>query len=96
VLLLGALLGLGLTYLVPPLLAFFATGPAQWLGAAAWFLMALAYAPMLRFYRQSLLWAPLLPVIASVYLAATLDSARRHRRGRGGEWKGRVQWQGRG
>jgi hypothetical protein len=27
-----------------------------------------------------------------VYLAATLDSARRHWQGTGGEWKGRVQW----
>jgi len=26
-----------------------------------------------------------------VYLAATLDSARRYWRGAGGEWKGRVQ-----
>jgi hypothetical protein len=26
-----------------------------------------------------------------VYLLATLDSARRHWLGRGGEWKGRVQ-----
>jgi len=95
-LLIGAVLGLGLTYLVPPLLVFFATGPAAWLGGAAWILMALAYAPMLRFYRQSILWAPLLPAIASVYLAATLDSARRHWRGKGGEWKGRVQWQSRG
>jgi len=95
-LLIGALLGLTLTYLVPPLLVVFATGPASWLGAAAWAMMALAYAPMLRFYRQSPLWAPLLPAIASVYLAATLDSAWRHWRGKGGEWKGRVQWQSRG
>jgi hypothetical protein len=27
------------------------------------------------------------------YLAATVDSARRHLMGRGGEWKGRVQAQ---
>lgn len=95
-LLIGAQLGLALTYLVPPLLVVFATGPVSWLGGAAWAMMALAYAPMLRFYRQSLLWAPLLPAIASVYLAATLDSARLHWRGKGGEWKGRVQWQSRG
>lgn len=95
VVLLGAVLGLFLTYLVPPLLAVLATGPARWIGAAAWLLMALAYAPMLRFYRQSPLWAPLLPGIAAVYLAATLDSAGRHWRGKGGEWKGRVQWQSR-
>jgi len=31
-----------------------------------------------------------LPLIAALYAAMTLDSARRHLRGRGGEWKGRV------
>ena len=56
--------------------------------------MTLAYLPMVRFYRQSPAWAPLLPAIALVYLAATIDSARRHWRGVGGAWKGRVQWQG--
>jgi hypothetical protein len=33
----------------------------------------------------------LLPVTSLVYLGATLDSARRHWEGRGGEWKGRVR-----
>jgi hypothetical protein len=46
---------------------------------------------MLSFYRLSPLWAPLLPLVALFYLGATIDSARRHRLGRGGEWKGRVQ-----
>jgi hypothetical protein len=50
---------------------------------------------MLRFYGVSLFWAPLLPAAALVYLAATIDSAWRHWRGRGGEWKGRMQWQSR-
>jgi hypothetical protein len=87
----ATMLGLGVTFLAPPLLVAFG-GPAAWLAAGAWAAMALAYAPMLRFYGRSILWAPLLPAVAVVYLAATVDSARRHRRGRGGEWKGRVQW----
>jgi hopene-associated glycosyltransferase HpnB len=91
-LLVAAALGLVLTFLAPPLLVW-AGGAGAWLAAGAWAAMSVAYAPTLRFYRCSPLWAPLLPLVALVYLAATLDSARRHYRGRGGEWKGRVQWQ---
>jgi len=52
--------------------------------------MALSYLPVLRLYRLSPLRAPALPVIALLYTAMTVDSARRHRMGRGGEWKGRT------
>lgn len=90
----GTVLGLVVTYLAPVLLLL-AGGTAAWLGLAAWAIMAAVYAPMLRFYGRSLLWAPLLPAAASVYLGATIASAWRHWRGRGGEWKGRVQWQSR-
>ena len=45
------------------------------------------------YHRQPVWWAPLLPLIALFYLAVTIDSARRHLIGRGGEWKGRVQAQ---
>jgi hypothetical protein len=87
-------LGLVVTYLAPVLLIL-AGGRAALLGLLAWAIMAGTYAPMLRFYCRSLLWAPLLPAVASVYLAATIASAWRHWRGHGGEWKGRVQWQSR-
>ncbi|HKW52317.1 MAG TPA: glycosyltransferase [Stellaceae bacterium] len=90
-LLAGTVLGLAMTYLVPPALAF-AGGIAGWLALAAWVAMSLAYLPMVRFYGLSPLWAPLLPATSLVYLAATLDSARRYWRGAGGEWKGRVEW----
>jgi hopene-associated glycosyltransferase HpnB len=93
-LLAGTVLGLVLTYLAPVFLLF-AGGTAALLGLAAWIIMAAIYAPMLRFYGRSLLWAPLLPAAASVYLGATIASAWRHWRGRGGQWKGRVQWQSR-
>jgi hopene-associated glycosyltransferase HpnB len=90
----GTVLGLVITYLGPVLLLSVG-GTVAWLGLAAWVLMAAAYAPMLRFYGRSPLWAPLLPAAASVYLGATIASAWRHWRGHGGEWKGRVQWQSR-
>ncbi|HEY1503193.1 MAG TPA: glycosyltransferase [Stellaceae bacterium] len=93
-LLAGTVLALVITYIAPVLLLF-AGGIAALLGLAAWFIMATIYAPMLRFYNRSLLWAPLLPAAASVYLGATIASAWRHWRGRGGEWKGRMQWQSR-
>jgi hopene-associated glycosyltransferase HpnB len=85
-LLVGTVAGLLLTYGAPVVLAL----AGSWWGAAAWALMALLYAPALRFYRVSLLWAPLLPGVALFYLGATLHSAVQHWRGSGGMWKGRV------
>ena len=87
----GTVLGLALTYLAPVALALFAHGVPQFIGIFVWLLMALAFRPMLRFYRLSLVWAPALPVIAAIYMAFTLDSAYQHARGRGGMWKGRAQ-----
>ena len=86
-----AVLGLFFTYLVPPLLVVFAGGVTVIVALAAWLGMSIAFIPTLRLYRRSPLTAPLLPLIALFYLAATLDSARRHWQGKGGEWKGRVQ-----
>jgi len=88
----GCVVGMSLAYLAPPALALSAQGtPAGWLGLAAWIAMSLAYVPVLRYYRQPIVLAIALPAVALFYLCATLDSARRHRVGRGGEWKGRVQ-----
>ncbi len=83
----GSLAGLALVYLAPPILA--ATGHLG--GWIAWALMAIAYSSALRFYGRSLLWAPLLPMVALFYMGATIDSAIRHARGRGGQWKGRTE-----
>ena len=91
VILLGTVLGLAVTYLFPVLLTVFASGLAQILGLTAWLLMALAFQPILRFYRVSPLWGVALPAIAATYMAFTLDSAYQHARGRGGMWKGRAQ-----
>ena len=80
-----------LVYLAPPLFTLFGSGLSQIFGAVAWALMALAFQPILRFYRLSPLWGLALPAIAAVYMVFTLDSAYQHARGRGGLWKGRVQ-----
>jgi hypothetical protein len=90
-LLVGTVAGMLLVYGVSPLLALFAEGPARWLGLAAWLAMALAFQPMLRFYRVSPLWGVALPAIAAAYALFTVDSALQVWRGRGGMWKGRAQ-----
>lgn len=90
-LLAGTALAMALIYLAPPLLAIFARGLAESAGALAWALMALAFAPILRFYRRPLVGAFALPAIAAAYTAFTIDSAVQHWRGRGGYWKGRAQ-----
>jgi hypothetical protein len=45
---------------------------------------------MLKLYRLSWWRAPALPLVALLYAGMTVDSARRHYAGRGGEWKGRT------
>jgi hopene-associated glycosyltransferase HpnB len=82
-----AVLGLALTFFIPPVTAFLGSR----FGLTAWVLASFTYSPMLRFYRRSILWAPLLPLVAAFYLGATLHSAWAWRRGTGGMWKGRAQ-----
>ncbi|GAA0563757.1 glycosyltransferase [Actinomadura livida] len=99
-LLAGTIAALLLIYAVPPVAAVtgwaglalgarHAAVPAA-VGLLAWTIMAATYAPVLRFYRLSALRAPALPLVALMYAAMTADSARRHRAGRGGAWKGRT------
>jgi hopene-associated glycosyltransferase HpnB len=94
-LLAGTVLALVLTYLAPVGLTLFADGFAQFAGIFAWALMGCAFRPILRFYGisrfRSWLWAAVLPAIAAMYMAFTIDSAYQHARGRGGMWKGRAQ-----
>lgn len=90
-LLLGCVLGLCVTFLAPVVLVVSVRGWPSFLGGAAWLIMSLLYLPMVRFYRQSPLWAGLLPITALLYLGATITSAWRHYRGRGGQWKGRSR-----
>jgi hopene-associated glycosyltransferase HpnB len=90
-LLAGTIAGMTLVYLLPVVLALFGHGLAQTFGLFAWVLMAIAFLPILRFYRLSPLWGPFLPLIALGYMAFTIDSAYQYTRKRGGLWKGRVQ-----
>uniref|UniRef100_A0AAU1IA88 Glycosyltransferase n=1 Tax=Streptomyces sp. NBC_00180 TaxID=2903632 RepID=A0AAU1IA88_9ACTN len=93
-LLAGTVAGLALVYLVPPVAVV--AGPAGGdtvtavVGGLAWLVMTGTYVPMLRYYRQPLWLAPLLPFTAFLYLLMTIDSAVRHYRGRGAAWKGRT------
>ena len=91
VLLLGTVLGMFLTYIVPVVFAFHAQ-PLVWrVSLAAWALMIITYLPTVRLYQRSPLGAPLLPVAAAFYSYATILSAVRYWLGRGGQWKGRAQ-----
>ncbi len=91
--LLGAVLGMVLLYVVPPLAALYGgaagDGWASLVGFGGWALMALAYRPTVRLYGLPDWIALSLPVAGVLYTAMTVDSAVRHWRGQGGGWKGR-------
>jgi hopene-associated glycosyltransferase HpnB len=93
-LLLGTIVGLVFTYGVPPVLGVVGLATGWWAVAipalCAWAVMSASYVPVLRLYGLSWWRAPLLPGVMALYGAMTVDSARRHRQGRGGSWKGRV------
>jgi hopene-associated glycosyltransferase HpnB len=90
--LVALMVGMAITYLVPPLLVLLSASKlAMALGGAAWLAMAASFLPMLRLYRCPPWVALLLPAIAAFYMAATLGSAVQFWRGRGGMWKGRFQ-----
>jgi hopene-associated glycosyltransferase HpnB len=89
-LLAGTLAGMTIIYLIPPIAALL-LGPLDWPAWLTWAAMCCAYAPMLRYYGRSPLWAPFLPLVALFYVGATFASAVRYWRGKGGQWKARVQ-----
>ena len=92
-LLIGAIAGLALIYLAPPLfllsLPFHHNALAFALATGAYLLMAASYLPTLRVYGERAWQALLLPVAAFLYMLMTISSALRHWRGAGGRWKGR-------
>lgn len=93
-LLLGSTMGMLLIYLVPPL----STGigmlmgdePLAIVGVIGWLLMSYSYAPTVKLYQCSLMFALSLPLVAFIYTLMTIDSAFRYWQGRGGNWKGRF------
>ena len=90
-LLMGTILAMFLTYLVPVVLVFNAE-PTVWrVSFVTWALMTVTYLPTVRFYKASPLWALTLPAAAAFYSYATGLSAVRYWLGRGGQWKGRAQ-----
>ena len=89
--LLGTLLGLTVTFLLPVALTL-APHASVWFPALlAWCLMTASFLPTITFYRLSPLWSPLLPFAALFYTHATLLSAIRYWQGQGAQWKGRSQ-----
>ncbi|HEX3484137.1 MAG TPA: glycosyltransferase [Micropepsaceae bacterium] len=90
-LLAGTLAGMLAIYAAPPFIALFGTDAARVAAGLAWCCMAVAFQPMLIFYRRSAFWGLTLPLIGILYAAFTVDSAIQYWRGRGGMWKGRIQ-----
>lgn len=90
----GTLAAMVFLYLLPPVLTI--AGLVLWetptavAAFAAWFTMGWAFAPTLYRYGLSPYYGFTLPVAGFLYALMTLDSARRHWQGRGGEWKGRT------
>jgi hopene-associated glycosyltransferase HpnB len=91
ILLLGAILGMAATYLLPVALLF---APDLWViatGATVLLLSFIMFQPALREFGAPVWPALFLPGIAAYYLLATVESAVNYWSGKGGEWKGRVQ-----
>jgi hopene-associated glycosyltransferase HpnB len=92
-LLLGTLFGMYLVYLAAPIGIITAVFTHQIalliLSLITYGLMTISYTPINRFYGVSLIYAFCLPAIGLLYTLMTIDSARRHWQGKGGQWKGR-------
>lgn len=90
--LLGTILGMVMVYLVPVYgLLVRDIGSLSWdIALASYLLMVVAVRPTHKLYIRPWWEGLLLPFIASLFLAMTVDSARRHYLGKGGGWKGRV------
>lgn len=93
-LLIATVVAMALTYLVPPIAIVAGTFSADWttlgLGVLALSCMSVCYFPTVKLYGLPSYWSVSLPAAALLYVVMTVDSAIRHRRGVGGQWKGRV------
>ncbi len=81
--------GMALVWLVPPLTLLFGAGAARLCGLLACVLAVLSYRPTLRRYGLTPVWALALPLIALIYIEATIASAWRYASGTGAAWKNR-------
>lgn len=86
-----AMAGMALIFIAPVLLAAFCHGDTRFLGIISWIFMSITFFPMVRFYNILPLFCAALPIIADFYMSFTIDSALQYMRGRGGQWKGRMQ-----
>ena len=90
-LLIGTVVGMLLTFVLPIALLLTGSPAATVLATAAIVLMLRSYLSMVLYYRLSPMWSLALPASACFYLWATLHSAWNFCRGQGGQWKGRAQ-----
>jgi hopene-associated glycosyltransferase HpnB len=90
-LLAGTIAGMAALYVAPVLIAIFGSGAARLEAGLCWLCMAVAFQPILIFYRRAPFWGLALPLIGLFYAAFTVHSAIQHGRGLGGMWKGRAQ-----
>jgi hopene-associated glycosyltransferase HpnB len=88
--LVGCVLALLWTFVLP-LAGLFAPDPtARTAAIVAGVTAAVTYLPTLIYYRRSPAWTLMLPIVGTLYLAMTVDSARRYSKGIRSEWRGRV------
>jgi hopene-associated glycosyltransferase HpnB len=90
-LLIGTIIGMSILSLVPLLFLLVGEPLVAEIGLAACLIMFTLYMPTIRFYELPFVWSLTLPLAAVIYIGATIDSARLHWLGRGGQWKGRIQ-----
>jgi len=91
ILLIGTVVGLLLTFVLPIALLFSGSPAATVLATAAIVLMLASYVSMVLYYGLLPMWSLALSASACFYLWATLQSAWNFYRGHGGQWKGRAQ-----
>ncbi|PSB06574.1 glycosyl transferase family 2 [Pleurocapsa sp. CCALA 161] len=93
-LLIGAVVGMVITYLIAPVGLVWGLVTNNWLLLSicivTCLLMIWAYIPTIRIYKIAWAWGLLLPAIAFLYTLMTIDSAFKYYQGKGGAWKGRT------
>src|SRR3977135_4334162 len=83
-LLAGTIAGMAGLYIAPVLIGGFGAGAARLEAGLCWLCMAVAFQPILAFYRRLPFWGLALPLIGLFYAAFTVHSAAPHGRGPGG------------
>ncbi|MBE9030231.1 glycosyltransferase [filamentous cyanobacterium LEGE 11480] len=93
-LLVGTLIGMCLVYLAAPIgivLGVVLHQPIIFgVALSTYALMSISYIPINQFYKTAWFYPLCLPFIGLLYSLMTVDSARQHWQGKGGNWKGRT------